>query len=253
MKGFLVSPALFVALCTPAYAGLTQIIGTGTGGNIGLHTSTSATTEAMTVNVAVAAGSMVIIGTDIRTGQTNSCTDSEGNSYSSRADLQNGLAGVRFFFNPAIITALTTSDTITCTFAQNTANKGVVALAFSNANATQPDASSVTATGSSTIFAAGPTGTLGCPGGGANCEVVIALSGYANNPTVFTEDIGFTSAGNILFGRIAFSIKSASTAVSYAPLMTMSSGQWVVDLAGFEAASSGGLVYHGLSSAGAGR
>lgn len=246
------------ALSLPASAGLTQIVGSGTGGNIGSNTiGSGGTTIVITTNAAAAAGSLIVVGMGIRAGSTwTSCTDSASNTYTISAN-KTGTGVTAGQAWSVLGSTLASGGTITCTNS-NTSSKSAIALAFNNPDAAPRDAASATPTsGSSTTPTVGPTGTLSCPAVSGNCEVLTAFFIYSPTASV-TEDAAFTNAGTLTANasntHMAFKLVTVNTAVTYSPT-NANSGAWASTLEGFIGVSGGGggTTFHGLSAMGAGK
>lgn len=246
------------ALSAPAFAALTQIAGSGQGGAVGFAYGAAGTTQPATLNTTVPVGSLLVVSATIRatgSGQSvSSCADSQGNTYTaSGANVVNNTVSSRQFWS-ILTTALTTSDTVTCTYSNSVARKAVTLLALSGSDASPVDASSTSANGNSTTIAAGPTGTLSCPGTG-NCEVIVAATGYDGGTDIFTaEGSGFTTLHNGgADTHTAFQIVTSNSAITYSPAVTAVSRSWAVTLMGYKSDGIGGVTAHSLSLLGAGR
>lgn len=254
MKGLL---AFALGLClsaSPALAGLAIINGGGTGGLIAngtcnsgssCPTTTTLVTAASTVDVPV--GSFVFMMTVIRANSAGvtGCVDSAGNSYSSGSNkTTTGAQSLNWNYGITTIDA-PSGTTWTCTTV-STASRGLMVAAFSGAAASPHDASSATPlNGTGTVMPVSPitTGTLSCPGGGANCEVLIAPWTNHNMGAQSAQTAGFTQFGcvtaNSSNGCLAYEIVSATTAQSYTST-NANSDVWAMALEGFTAATGGG-------------
>lgn len=253
----LATAALLVA-ASPAFAGIAIINGGGTGGLIGsgscasggsCPTTTTVTSSASTVDVP--AGSFVYIG--ITTRATNAgytgCTDSAGNSYSTGANKSNPPTAQTLQWNWGITTIdAPIGTTWKCTTGGSTLNRGIMVAAFSGvASSSFHDAASAAATaGSGTVMSVGPTGTLSCPGGGANCEVLLTSWSNHNTGAQSAQTAGFTQFGCITANSanicMAYEIVSATTAQSYTST-NANSDVWAMSLDGYVAATGGGTEH----------
>jgi hypothetical protein len=257
IKRFLALIIVCLALGSgPALAGLAIINGGGTGGLIaqGSNNSTITTVTSAPSTVDVPANSFVFIAETSRStnGGFTSCTDSAGNSYSSGANKSNPPTAQTLQWNYGI----TANDapigtTWTCTAVVTTA-KGIMVAAFSGAAATPHDAASATPTaGNGTVMSVGPTGTLSCPGGGANCEVLLAAWSNHNTGAQSAQTAGFTQFGCIANGTnfanicMAYEIVSATTAQSYTST-NANSDVWAMALEAFKASTAAAPSAHPL-------
>ena len=133
----------------------------------------------------------------------------------------------------------TISSALTCTYNSATGAKSAIIAAFSGmASSSQFDSASTTATGSSTgALSIGPTGTLA-----QASEVIFGDLSFVNNGAP-TADAAFTSLGSVNNStsnmHAAFKIVSATTAVTWAPSLTGSSGVWAAMLQAFKASGVG--------------
>lgn len=250
--------ALLLALVSPASAGIAQIVGSGTGGNIGTQQNNSTSPIVITTNTSVPAGSLIVVGLGMRANNTfSSCTDSAGNTYSAPTNKQ---ASQSTAYSYSVTSStLASGGTISCA-SGSTLSRGAIALAFSGSDPTPLDAASATpTTGTGTAVSVGPTGTLACPtpSGGGNCEVLVGVFSDQNIGTV-TEDAAFTNAGTLTTisanTHVGFKFVTTNTAVTYAPTAS-GGGTWSALLPAFISASGGGggTVFHGLSAIGAGK
>ena len=246
LLAYFVAAALLVA-AGPAFAGTAIINGGGTGGQIATGSQAAGgntvTSSASTVDVPI--GSLVEIGAaeNVTSSSYTGCTDSAGNNYGANISSNaNGLAGTttRTWLITTIDAPIGT--TWTCTSA-STAIKGIMVAAWSGAAASPFDLSATPTTGSGTVASIGPTGTLACPGGGANCEVLVAVWNHDN----ITGQTGLTSGFTYLGSNgsngtnlsMAYEIVSATTAQSF-QATNGNSGAWVMKMDAFKAATSGG-------------
>lgn len=230
----------------PAFAtGFAVINGGGTGGNIALGSrvsgSTTITSPASTVDVPV--GSLVEVAcAELPTSAgATAVTDSAGNTYTPNITSQaNAAAGT---LSRAWL--VTTHDapigtTWTCTSA-STNIRGIEVLAFSGPAASPFDAASVSpTTGTTTTATIGPTGTLACPGGIANCELIITALIHDNITGQTGLTSGFTDAGcdggNGTNLCMAYGIFSATTAQSFSTT-NGAGGAWALMLDAYKAAT----------------
>jgi hypothetical protein len=252
IKAFLATA--LIVLASPAAAGVTQIVGSGTGGNIGTNTAASGTTLIITTNVTVPSGSLIVVGMGLRAATLwTTCVDSAANTYTLSSKLgAAGASGALAWSYTA--NSLASGGTITCTSGASTAAKGATAAAFTGVNSTPRDAASAAPTnGTSTTPTVGPTGTLSCPAGG-NCEVLIGF--YITLATVnTTEDAAFTSLGsttaNASNTHMAFKFATTNAAVTYAPT-NATSGAWIANLDAYIGDGVGGASAKNRSLIGVG-
>lgn len=253
----------FLALAPlPALAGIAIINGGGTGGLVANGSNngggTTVVTAASTVDVPV--GSFVFMVTTVRSTSAGitGCADSAGNATTGGGNKTNPPANQTLNWNYGITTIdAPIGTTWTCT-SITTTSKGIMVAAFSGAAASPHDAASATpAAGSGTVMSAGPTGTLSCPGGGANCEVLIAPWTNHNTGAQSAQTGGFTQFGCIPGSTnnanvcMAYEIVSATTAQSYTST-NANSDVWAMTLEGFTAATVGGTPVCTLSTLGVG-
>lgn len=248
MKRLLLALALSFALIAPAQAAsITQIIGSGTGGNIGSSTvGSGGLTLSLTTNVTVPIGGFIVVGILQRSsgGSPTGCSDSAGNTYSISAQTFNTNVGAAICYAP-VTTALSSGGTITMTHSSTSPAKAIQAAAFNNVVSSSPlDGAVATATASSTAIGVGPTGTLACQGGSVTaCELIFTVSSIGNLGTI-TESSGFTSLGDQptnASGHFAFELVGATTPVTYAATNTLS-GTLANQMAAFKAALGGGAA-----------
>lgn len=241
LLALLLSGSLFA---TPAFAGWTQIVGTGLNGAIANGNGSGGLTQSATFNTAIPAGSFVVLHNATRQGSfagISACIDSQSNSYTPMAQqvAPGGAAAERIFWT--ITTApLSTSDTATCTHGNTATRKYLTAVAWSGQAASPVDAAGTAATGSSNI-SVGPTGTPSGPGG-TNSILMIASAGFDSSGDIVTGEASgwttFSSGPND--SHAAFKLVSSNVADSYTPSPT-GSHNWAVTLAVFDAAAGGGI------------
>lgn len=258
MKRILAALALLLIFSVPAYSAVALINGGGTGGLLASGTNNSTITTVVTAATTVDApiGSLITIGLGVRTGASTytGCVDTAGNTYSTPINKSSG-GGESASFSYALTTIdLPIGSTFTCTSAA-TGSKGIMVAAFSGAAASPLDAASATPTaGNGTAVSVGPTGTLACPASG-NCEVLIGFFATFAAASV-TEDAAFTTFGSLTANasntHMAYKIVAVNTAITYAPT-NATSGFWAAFLEAFVQSTAVSAVYHGLSSAGAGK
>lgn len=245
IKPLLAGLLLVFAFAAPAQAAVALIAGTGTGGLLTGASGSATTTQTATTTADVPPGSLIAVIGSIRGSSLtiNSCSDSAGNIYvADTANVSTTLPNIRVFRSGATANDLPNGGTISCVFSSTATRKQIQVWAFSGQAASPLDAASTTASGTTgSATPVGPTGTLSCTAG-AGCEVVIAAMSYANTPSVFTEDAAFTTGGITGDQRSAFSIRSTSAAVTYAPTITASSGAWAATLTGYVSAVGGAPV-----------
>lgn len=238
---------VFLLLPTQVFAGISLISGgqctnsncIAQGSNN--STITTVTSSASTVDVPV--GSLVYISTTVRANSNaSSCTDTAGNTYSAPVQKLAGTNNQSVIFSWAITTIdAPIGTTWTCNNASTTA-KGIQVAAFSGAASSPLDAASATpASGTGTVQSVGPTGILACPGGGSNCEVLIANWTNRSTGAQSSQTAGFTNFGcntsNFANMCMAYEIVSATTAQSYSSTNASSDG-WAIFLEAFKTATA---------------
>lgn len=232
-----------LALSVPAAAGITQIVGGGTGGNVGLNqVGTGGTTITVTTDTTIPVGSLVVLGISLRAiSGISSCTDnaSTSNTYTlnwvgATTTTTTGYAySVTGFSLPA-------GSIITCTFT-STAQKGMIATAWNNPDPTPFDSASPTFNrNTGTAISIGPSGTLACPATTGNCELLFGVWTTSTSISPITEDAAFTDMGTITsqaFLHVAVRLVTTNTPVSYAATAGSSSA-WSMWMPSFKAATS---------------
>lgn len=237
---------LLLAFCLfakPSYAAITYVAGGDTNGIIAFATagSGSATLVAtLPASSNLGVGDLAEVLIPVRNASTpTGCVDSKSNTYTADYALVSNTPSFLRSFRSVLTSALAPGDTITCTLNASTTNKSVIVLGFTGNDPTPLDGTPTTNTGTGTTFSAGPTATLACPGGGANCEALVAVSTYANGGTI-TPDAGWTSVGTFtgVVAHVQYKIVSATTAQSWSISNSGSSGAWIAAITAFKAASS---------------
>jgi hypothetical protein len=251
--------ALFAAFClsvSPAFAGITQIVGTGTGGNIGAagsNTASQTVTIATSGAVSVPTGSLVVVTVGYRGTTTTGCKDNANNtSFTAGTNFTAGGWSVQVYYYIVGATAYTSgTTTITCT-AGAAQNMAIIASAWSGAAATPYD---VGATANATSVApnsVGPTATLACNTTAG--ELVIGSMTNGSGVAFSSEGSGFTSMGTLASQQethSAYQIVNSNAAVTYAPSYAASS-TWLGRVDTFKATScvaaagKGGLLLTGV-------
>lgn len=242
--------ALALGLClsaSPAFAGAALIAGTGTNGLMASGSvNGSANITSGASGAAVAIGSLVYIAVTQRAGgdtYASTCSDSAGNTYSHfNNKISPGSQLIHWYWDITTILA-PIGTTWTCNNA-STVGKGIMVAVASGVDAVTPhDANSATPTsGTGTVMSVGPTGTLSCPGGGANCEILFAAWTNHNTGAQSAQTGGFTQFGcittNFANECLGYEIVSASTAQSFTST-NANSDVWAMALDGFPAATGG--------------
>ncbi len=243
LRKSLLAISVLSVLAGPAYAGIAQIVGSGTGGNIGSNTNNTTSPIVITTNVSVPAGSLIVVGLGLRANNSfSSCSDSAGNTYSTPVMKQ--ASQTTAYCYSYTTNTLSSGGTISAA-SSVTNSRGAIALAFSGSDPTPLDAASATpTTATSTAVSVGPTGTLACPSpsGGGNCEVLVGIFSDSNIGTV-TEDAAFTNAGTVTTSsantHMAFRLVTTNSAVTYAPTAS-GGGTYAAMLQAFKSATGGG-------------
>lgn len=234
-------------LSSPAFAGFTQVSGTGTGGAVfntvfgGGTTATAATTVALNIGDIVA-----LIPQDANTGTRNySCASADGlgNTWQAATgskDDNNG-AGDEIWYSKLTV-AIPSGTNLTCS--TNSAGFLLTAVAARPAGTGAFDGTGPgPGGGAGTSVTAGPTPTLACPSGAANCEFCVAgatwhAAGTTASDATYTT-VGGTGAGNPWTDAIKFA--SATTALSYTATNT-SSANYAATLVCFKDTPAGGVT-----------
>lgn len=228
---------------TAAAAALALDAGSGSPAGIGApvhlgsvsQLSDVAAAASFTVGSAVGAGGDVLIATYGSTNnEATSIADTAGNTYTALNLVELTARPIRFFHSK-IATPLTTSDTITVTWAGAAGTKLAVAASIAGLAASPVDGNGAGATGAFVAPSTSPptitTGTLAQPN-----EIVVGMvsvSGGDGDP--FTEATGFTSmsgvstplaAGSSL--HWAYRTVASTAPVTYAPILG-TSRTWVVN------------------------
>lgn len=209
-----------ILLCAPAHAAITQVSGSGTGGNIGNVVGSGASSYVITTNVSVPAGSLIVVGGSVRTTAANmtGCSDSAGNTYaapSNRAAASNTDVGMTYSI---LGTTLPSGGTITCT-TSSTTNFMAYASAWAGvaSSGTLDPATPTSGIGTATNMAAGPSGTLAFPG---TTELIVGFAAPFSSGGI-TEDAAFTSLGTntgTAVGHMGYKIVSSNAAITYTPV-----------------------------------
>jgi hypothetical protein len=149
-------------------------------------TSISGATVVLTVNAAIAAGSLVVVGVnEDSTGATGTLADSQGNTYTA-ITTNSSISGNRVtVFYSVLGTALSTSDTWTFTKGNSGGKAGISALSATG-NLASPLDTAVTATNQN-ASATSVTVTSGTPA--VSGELFVGFSGDSKGKT-WTQDTG---------------------------------------------------------------
>ncbi len=242
LRTLLASVLAWALLAAPAPAALAIISGTGTGGALaGANTNANQATVTATLTASVPSGSLVIVGCMYRgTGSSvTSVTDSQSNTYSAGQAGVNTPGTTNRIFYAYTTHALTTSDTITCTFGNTTTNiKFINSVAFSGAASSPYDSSgsATPTTGTTSLSPTATTNTLS-----QSNEVVVGLVASLAGTVSLEGGTGtWTSLGSITNTsslHMAYQIVSSTTALTYSPtLSTLTS--WIEFLQGFKEVSA---------------
>lgn len=237
-------------VASPALAGVAIINGGGTNGlaasgtcNSGASCPTTTTVVSSATTVDIPVGSLVVAGSAVRSANNGcaSVTDSAGNTYTIGAN--KGSGGVQ---SASLIATITTIDlpigsTFTCTtVAGVTTNRGIMVAAFSGVASQDVSGTSTSTSGTGTVQSI--TGnTLACPGGGANCEVVVNVWSNRTLGAQSSQTAGFTQFGCLTLNNanvcMAYEIVSAVTAQNYTST-NANSDSWAMLQFAFQATSS---------------
>jgi hypothetical protein len=234
----------FLALAPiPAFAAITQIVGSGTGGSIGGNSFSSTSTLGIVTNTTIPANSAVaVIAGSCATGAAASfaVADTHGNTYTGprAADNANG-ATVQVLYSYTG-TQINSGDTITVTLTGTTGCLTGQVIAFSGASPTPFDVATGAANAGGTgTLTVGPTATLACPGGAAGCEVLVG-GVVLHVAETTTNDANFTSLTATGAGQTwinGFWIVGTNAARSYAPSISGGSANWAGQLIALKAAT----------------
>lgn len=163
-------------LCPPVMAAAAQVVGSTFGGTIFPLTFTAGGSNAMAINTAVPANSLisVIFEGAVAGSQDVSCSDPISGTYSAPVAVANqtgASAKILYFYT---VPGLASGTVITCTITSGS-NAFATGVAAWSGMPTSPydtgvGAGVANATG---VVTTGPTPALACPGGGTNCELVI--------------------------------------------------------------------------------
>ena len=223
---------------------------TGAGGSPGVpytvcvSTSTGSSSHAITVATGSTAGDAIVVSASSNSGNINSCADSKGNKY-VLGQSQSGVAlAVSIFVattaadgvSPTV--ALTTSDTITVTFANSAAAQCVIARGCSGVSLVNPVDVNIGAAATSTAPSSGSTGTLSQASEWA--VAALADSNGGGSPTSWTG--GFTARSTQHTGvtewlTVADQTVSATTALTAGA--TIVSAQWCMALVTLQFVATG--------------
>ena len=223
---------------------------TGAGGSPGVpytvcvSTSTGSSSHAITVATGSTAGDAIVVSASSNSGNINSCADSKGNKY-VLGQSQSGVAlAVSIFVattaadgvSPTV--ALTTSDTITVTFANSAAAQCVIARGCSGVSLVNPVDVNIGAAATSAAPSSGSTGTLAQASEWA--VAALADSNGGGSPTSWTG--GFTArstqhTGSTEWLTVADQTVAATTALTAGA--TIVSAQWCMALVTLQFVATG--------------
>jgi hypothetical protein len=250
--------ALALGLClwaSPALA-FTQVAGTGTGGALSniVFISGSGPGSAGTTTASLNAGDVwAIYMQDQNNGtRTYGCSDAFGNTWQAAPGGANQTgAGTEIWYS------ILTNPVASGNHASCTVSSGAGALAtnvaFRPSGTAAFDTNATGQANTGTSVTVGPTPTLACPSGAANCDVCVAGAAWHSNGTT-TSDATFTTTFNTgtSNGAVnAFKLVSSTTAVSYTATDTTSSN-YAGALACFKDTPTSSSTYGGLTTTGAG-
>jgi hypothetical protein len=217
--------ALALGLCvfaSPALAGFTQVSGTGMNGAVFDTAFKVGTSGGVATTVALNAGdAVVLIIQENNTGtSTYSCANADGSGTNTwtlaPGDAHQGSAGSGLCYS-ILTNGISSGTTLT---ASSSVSGGflLTSVAFRPAGTASFDTNATAATGTNgTSVTVGPTPTLACPGGAANCDVCVGAVEWTGAGTT-ASDATFTTTGGTGAGNPwvnAFKRVSATTAVSY--------------------------------------
>jgi hypothetical protein len=255
---------LALGLClfaSPALAGFTQVSGTGVNGAVFDTAFKSGASGGVATTVAMNAGDLAIIvmqenGTSTRNYNCANADGSGSNTWQAAAGKADTTwAGVEFWYS-VLSVGVSSGTTLSCSTTISGGGFLITAAAFRPTGTASFDTNATAATGggaSVTTITSGPTPTLACPSGGANCDVCVGASSWgAGNPS---SDATFTTFGGTGSGvpwTDAFKRVSATTAQSYTAT-NASSNQAAAVLACFkDTVAGGGSSYGGGTTIGVG-
>lgn len=255
MKRLVAIVAGFGLVASPAIAGLTQISGSGTGGNIATATTASGSGGfSTTLTASVGVGNLIVISVTQRgsTGTAWSCTDDAGspgtfpgssaNTYTAgNATPYNTstVTTVQTFYS-VLTTALTsTTNSIKCTTGAAVSTAFVATAWSGNAAAGSVyDASAYAQSGAAsgiTDLNVGPTGTLAQNCSNGELLVITAASQSAVTLTTVTP-VTMTNATGNSFNR-GWYLAGSNAAFTWTPTVTVTAGAKAEQIEGFKAAS----------------
>lgn len=243
MRKFFVALIAWALLgLAPAFAAITQIVGSGTGGTIGGNSFSGTGSLGVVTNTTIPPKSLVIFlaTSGVATATAFAVSDTHGNTYTAPRAIDSVSGAYEQIFCSKTVSTINSGDTITVTLTGTTGALTGQVLAFAGASGCTADVATgnaaVAGTGALTV---GPTATLACPGGAAGCEVLIGGEVLNGTARTVTNDSNFTATSPNGAGQnwiSGFWIVGATTARSYAPSISGGSNNWAGQLVGFTAA-----------------
>lgn len=253
--------ALALGLClwaAPALAGFTKVTGTGNAGSLFSATGIGTSSGGVAITAAANVGDLVVIWMmDYDTGtNTPNCANADGSGLNTwtkaTGDAATNGAGSSFWYS-VLAHALTNGTTLSCSTTGTVFVMGAMGWRPTGTAAFDTNATAVTGAGGNVTV--GPTPTLACPSGAANCEVCLggvswhSTSGTVGSDATWTTLDTFGGAPPLAW---AYKLVSATTALSYADTYTGSANNAGALACFKDTPAVGGSVYGGLTTTGVG-
>lgn len=186
--------------------------------------SATATTHACTVASNVTQNNLMVVGYEVGTaGLSPTCSDSDGNTWAVADTRSNATGGFTDIISYAVMTAATSSVTITCATNGGSLFARLACAEYIGLATTSPLNVAIGATGNSTNPTSGNLTTTA-----ANTLVV----GWGFTLTAITPGTGFTQQQNV-DSLASFEDKLGTAAGTHACTFTAGSAQWAAQCAAF--------------------
>lgn len=236
---------------SPAFAGIAIISGTGTNGAQDDWSFSGTSSVTQTLTASVAANSLIVVIASTNTNGVTSvgftCTDSKSNTYTVGTLAAQTSEAIQILWT-VTASPMTTSDTVTCTQGSSQTGLAAMIMSWSGINTSTPLDVQITADSggaNQSSLTVGPTGTLACPGGGANCDLSICGVMWPVNGTPITTDAAYIRIGTSNTGvpwMFGYKLISSTTAAQSCTASSTASNHVSGAIAVFKAASGAATV-----------